>query len=202
MQEPFIYDIKDINENNYLLRTYFYNHVFSKDECEQILAYCKEDNTTESKIVGTSPDGSLDPTIRNSLTTFISLNDPDKTWIVERLGPLVRTTNDAYFKFKLAAFSGTQIIEYTHESFYDWHVDVGTGQTSSRKLSTVVFLTPEKDYEGGRLELQTGNRVPETVPQGQGTLVIFPSFLLHRVAPVTQGRRCTLVSWVHGPSFS
>lgn len=202
MDDPFTYDIKDINDNNHLLRTYFYNHVFSKDECETILALKETHPTSESRVVGTTPGGVLDTTIRNSRSTYLNLNDPEKYWIAQRLGPLVKTTNDAYFKFKVAAFSGSQIIEYNPDSFYDWHIDVGVGPTASRKLSVVVFLAPDSAYEGGRLEIQSGNRIPEQVPQGQGTLVIFPSYLLHRVAPVTTGVRNTLVTWLHGPCFS
>jgi len=35
----------------------------------------------------------------------------------------------------------------------------------------------------------------------QGTLVMFPSYTLHEVMPVTKGERNSLVSWITGPAF-
>ena len=34
-----------------------------------------------------------------------------------------------------------------------------------------------------------------------GDLVVFPSYVLHEVTPVTKGERNSLVCWVTGPSF-
>ena len=35
----------------------------------------------------------------------------------------------------------------------------------------------------------------------QGTLILFPSYTLHEVKPVTKGERNSLVTWVTGKSF-
>jgi len=35
----------------------------------------------------------------------------------------------------------------------------------------------------------------------QGTLILFPSYTLHEVKPVTKGERNSLVSWVTGKQF-
>jgi PKHD-type hydroxylase len=40
-----------------------------------------------------------------------------------------------------------------------------------------------------------------TVPRGKGPVVIFPSFLLHRVVPLTSGNRKSLVLWVGGGQY-
>ena len=69
-----------------------------------------------------------------------------------------------------------------------------------RKLSISIQLTNPEDYEGGELYLYNddkGNLMDKT----QGTLIIFPSYVLHEVMPVTKGERNSLVTWVTGKQF-
>ena len=42
---------------------------------------------------------------------------------------------------------------------------------------------------------------PEYMPREQGQIIVFPSYTLHEVTPITKGTRYSLVSWVSGPSF-
>jgi PKHD-type hydroxylase len=42
---------------------------------------------------------------------------------------------------------------------------------------------------------------PITAPRKRGTLILFPSFLIHRVTPVNSGVRESMVSWISGPNF-
>jgi PKHD-type hydroxylase len=42
---------------------------------------------------------------------------------------------------------------------------------------------------------------PTCAHRARGTLVAFPSYLLHRVTPITSGTRKSLVAWVSGPVF-
>ena len=35
----------------------------------------------------------------------------------------------------------------------------------------------------------------------KGTIIIFPSFILHRVTPITKGTRESMVGWVSGPPY-
>ena len=58
-------------------------------------------------------------------------------------------------------------------------------------------LSDPADYDGGELELKNSTRTL-VAPRAQGTLIVFPSFLLHRVAPVTRGTRRSLVGWASG----
>jgi PKHD-type hydroxylase len=64
----------------------------------------------------------------------------------------------------------------------------------------VVQLTDPDEYEGGELELCLGGE-PFVVPREQGTLITFPSYVLHRVKPTTKGTRHSLVGWVTGRPF-
>ena len=69
-----------------------------------------------------------------------------------------------------------------------------------RKLTVVVQLSDPADYAGGALELWPDSAT-HTAPALRGTATIFPSFMLHRVTPVTEGTRWSLTLWAHGPSF-
>ncbi|NIZ11029.1 2OG-Fe(II) oxygenase, partial [Pseudooceanicola sp. HF7] len=55
-------------------------------------------------------------------------------------------------------------------------------------------------YQGGQLEVLYDSHV-RTAPLEPGTAVLFPSFALHRVRPVTEGERISLTVWAHGPAF-
>lgn len=60
-------------------------------------------------------------------------------------------------------------------------------------------LTDPHEYEGGELELHDG--VFKYLPKNQGAVIAFPSYVLHKVNPVTRGVRHSLVTWVTGPQF-
>ena len=69
-----------------------------------------------------------------------------------------------------------------------------------RKLTVVAQLSEDGDYEGGALEVN-GDGAPRVASRAQGGGIAFPSFALHRVAPVTRGRRWSLTIWAHGAPF-
>jgi PKHD-type hydroxylase len=121
-------------------------------------------------------------------------------WLYLRLEELVRKVN-ARYQYRLRSFrEGLQFTQYGVGGNIQWHVDSGRGTASTRKLSVSIQLTPGNDYDGGDLEI-----MPEGVPvfsRGQGAAIVFPSFLTHRVLPVTRGIRHSLVAWAHGPTFS
>jgi PKHD-type hydroxylase len=64
----------------------------------------------------------------------------------------------------------------------------------------VIQLSEPNEYEGGDLQLLSGSE-PTTADKAKGKVVMFPSYMLHRVTPVTSGIRKTLVVWITGPSF-
>jgi len=62
-----------------------------------------------------------------------------------------------------------------------------------------VQLSNPADYEGGEFEFLLVT--DELGPRSRGSLIAFPSYLAHRVRPVTSGTRLSLVSWIGGPPF-
>jgi len=73
-------------------------------------------------------------------------------------------------------------------------------EISHRKLSVTVQLSDEDSYEGGDLQFMINNRI-ENAPRKKGTVIVFPSFILHRVTEVTKGKRNSIVGWLSGPPF-
>ena len=78
---------------------------------------------------------------------------------------------------------------------YPWHVDRALIAGRRADVSVTVFLSDPGDYEGGDLEIETGNgercyRLPA------GDAVVYPSTSLHRVTGVTRGVREAAIVWV------
>ena len=93
-----------------------------------------------------------------------------------------------------------QLLQYQSPSHgYDWHLDIGNGDSSTRKISISIALNSDNEYEGG--ELCMFARGEASIKLTQGLIVAFPSFMPHRVRPVTTGERWALVCWVHGHPF-
>ncbi|MEM7226858.1 MAG: 2OG-Fe(II) oxygenase [Pseudomonadota bacterium] len=126
---------------------------------------------------------------------------PDTNWVFERTMGFVEHANRSSFQLELAGFTEPlQVAEYGPGQYYDWHLDFGNGRLSIRKLSFIVQLTDPADYQGGGIDLYCA-REPLTAPRGQGTMIAFPAYMLHRVRAVTEGRRRSLVGWIGGPPF-
>ena len=93
-----------------------------------------------------------------------------------------------------------QIGKYEEGGHYNWHMDLNGANMrgKSRKLSFSLLLNDPSEFEGGKLEF---DGVTEQPDQKQGTVIIFPSYAIHRVTPVTSGVRYSAVTWVNGPAF-
>lgn len=145
--------------------------------------------------------GKTDEAIRKSKVSWIGLND-DTLWLYDRLAYIGRMLNGQFWEFDLYGFvEDFQYTVYSNSNeHYSWHMDKGNLETSPRKLSLVVQLSHPTEYEGGELQLQLGPNIT-TANKTQGLIYAFPSWVLHRVTPVTKGTRKSLVVWMAGPKF-
>ena len=145
-------------------------------------------------------DGVVNGAIRESETAWIRYTQ-ESAWLYDKLAFIARQVNGQFYGFDLYGFSEDfQFTVYRDEgSHYTWHQDHGTG-AAPRKLSMVVQLSNPDEYEGGELQIFSKNE-PTDVFKAKGNVVAFPSYMLHRVTPVTKGVRRSLVVWITGPSF-
>ena len=154
--------------------------------------------------VGNGRDGAIDPSIRRSGLNWMP-NTSESQWVFEKLGHIVSSLNAQFFRFDLRGFGEhIQLTNYdsAEQGMYGWHVDMGPNTSSPcRKLSLVLQLSDPVEYEGGILELQPHGKDVVRMRKQRGLVVVFPSWTLHQVTPVTQGNRQSLVAWITGPAF-
>lgn len=80
---------------------------------------------------------------------------------------------------------------------YGFHVDapfVHAGRLRA-DLSFTLCLSALADYDGGELVMADGN-TETRIRLDAGELIVYPTTVLHRVAPVTRGSRWAAISWV------
>ena len=178
---------------------YWFENGFSKEEIEQIIKKSAQYTSKDGTIIGNQEE--VEATVRKSKIKWLP-NNPEWTWVYDKLAAMAVEANNTLWKFDLhTIIDDIQFTEYkAGGGHYDWHVDIGPSTISHRKISMVVQLADPDDYEGGDLELQPGN-YSFAVPRKQGAVVLFPSFMLHRVTPVTAGLRRSLVLWVGGGHY-
>ena len=78
---------------------------------------------------------------------------------------------------------------------YGSHVDNALMAAGRSDLSFTLFLTPPEDYSGGTLVLQFPHG-EESIRLAAGAAIVYPSTLLHRVEPVSEGQRLVCVGWI------
>ena len=156
-------------------------------------------------------DSGLDQSKRKSEVVWLKNID----WIKDLIVPHLASANEAAgWKYDIIGLEALQLTRYKKDGFYTWHSD-GRGCHMSaqtygedpnpyvRKLSMTVLLND--NYTGGGFEFVAYNQTAHvvTAPEmgGTGSIVIFPAYQEHRVAPIIKGIRYSLVAWFIGPPF-
>jgi len=146
----------------------------------------------------------------------------NETWIYKELHPYIHEANkNAGWNFDWNFSESCQFTKYKLNQYYDWHCDSwnkpyerpNTPEHGKiRKLSMTCQLTDGSEYEGGELEFDFRNYDPNMREEAKhlkqakeiltkGSIIVFPSFVWHRVQPVTKGVRYSLVMWNLGYPF-
>ena len=148
-------------------------------------------------------------------SNIVWMND---RWIYKEIQPYIKEANRrANWNFNWDWSESCQFTKYKPGQYYGWHCDSWEGVYTQegprkgkvRKLSVTVSLSDEKDYTGGELEFDFRQHDSDKRKQTQeckdilpkGSLVVFPSFVWHRVKPVKKGVRYSLVLWNLGHPF-
>ena len=175
---------------------------FSVDQCEEIIDWCKNQKMGEASLYGPNL---YDPKIRRGKTFLINERNISKyqqiDTMTQNLVDQIEDFNFSYKRFTLVEFM-FQFAEYHSENkdFFDWHKDDPRKQNPRRLVSSSVQLSDYESYKGGDLEIKDDNIDKYGDSKKQGSLIIFDSQVYHRVTPVTQGTRYSLVTWARGPA--
>ena len=178
----------------------FQENALSAEDCDMLVRLAGAAEMADAGLVGkTTAHG-----IRRA--DLVWLDDlPEAAPAMDRLIRLVADVNRDAFDVDLTEFAeSAQIARYTaeREGHFGWHSDIGRGGDLAikRKLTLVIQLSDPGDYDGGGLELRPDANA-QIAPRTRGSAALFPSYVLHRVAPVTRGTRWSLTLWAHGPAY-
>ena len=160
---------------------------------------------------------------RNSRNAWV----PTTHWLGGLMWHYFNKVNNEFFHYKIDCIDG-ESMQYTHYELkqkYDWHQDEGINslykpQASGsrndqlivqdfindqaekvRKLSVIVQLADEDDYEGGLTQVRDVDQSMVTLPKKRGTLFFFDSRLQHRAKMVHMGLRKSVIAWAVGPRW-
>ena len=139
--------------------------------------------------------------VRKSRVSWIT----EEKWLFDLLHDYADSANQQAFQTALYKNAPMQFTEYhaSEGGHYDWHSDVNWNRDDGldRKLSVTVQLSDPTEYEGGEFQFKDVESPDPLASKKRGTVLVFPSYLQHRVAPVTSGIRRSLVSWFEGPMW-
>lgn len=185
----------------------YWHHFFSDSEIDKIIEYCRKSELEVSTISQDNPN--VDNSIRVSNVNFHNRNN-ENGWIFDRINFGINDINSKFYHFDLYGYDYFQYSEYDGNKAgkYEFHMDMFTNEESlkthlTRKLSLVLLLSePGVDFEGGEFQINdSSEKRLNTLEMGKGSLIAFPSFMIHRVTPVTKGFRRSIAIWVEGPKF-
>jgi PKHD-type hydroxylase len=169
--------------------------VLTQEEIERI-----EEITSKLELTIPTYDGEERLDLANYKKAWIPYTD-ETAWLYGRVYDVVSMYNEEYFRFEpLDMVERIVYNVYEEGAGLDWHIDLASSPPfSTRKLAVTIQLSNSDDYREGFLEFELDERY--SMPRTAGTFVIYPSFLWHRVTPVTKGTRKSLTFWVGGTSF-
>jgi PKHD-type hydroxylase len=140
------------------------------------------------------------PNVRECDMAWLPHSDIKARWVAEKIFKFVSRMNLHTYRFDIDRRDQEfQLTRYQVGDYIDWHPDCGEAGAATRKLAVSIQLSDSAEYVGGDLEFSGGGT--DAHVRDQGSIIIFPAFLMHRVTPVTQGTRWSLVTWLHGPQF-
>jgi len=177
--------------------------IFTPEQCQKIIQAGRAEprQTAEVGINKNNKKGEgIDTKTRISHISWIPFQKMRDMY--KDIEKMMLATNGNHFGFEgMQITELAQYTEYAEGGFYEWHVDNDINMAHEppvRKISMTCLLSPESEFEGGDLELQSEGKVAKIK---QGHAIFFASFIRHRVKPVTRGNRKSLVMWFGGTPF-
>ena len=174
--------------------------LFSQKQCQMVIDKGLSLKKETAAVGMGKPGGGIDP--KKRITTISWIPFKEMTDMYKDIEKTMLQANNNHFGFEdMRLTEPGQFTHYLTGGFYDWHMDNDVTfihQPPVRKISMTLLLSDPTTFEGGELEFMSKGK---TAKLKQGQAIFFASWLQHRVKPVTQGERKSLVMWFGGPSF-
>lgn len=208
---------------------YYFNNALSAKFCSEVIKYAesKENQLAlTGDTVSRGRDLELNPLTKKEIKNIQKIRKSNITWlddywIWKEIKPYIHEANRAAgWNFEWDYSECFQFTRYKKGQFYGWHEDSfpepydrpNTPEIHGRirKLSVSCVLSdPQKDFTGGDLEFNVNhpnksekeNQVVCKEARTLGSIIVFPSFVRHRVKKVKEGTRYSLVIWNVGKPF-
>ena len=211
-----------MNLSNYF---WYFKSALTPRFCDEVIKYALKQKDGIARTGGFNKPKLSQEDIKNiqrkRKSDLVWFND---TWIYKEIHPYVHEANRrAGWNFDWDRSESCQFTKYKQGQYYDWHCDswdkpydrknkTDPDNGKIRKLSMTCQLTDGSEYSGGELEFDFRNYEPpareesrhlrkETEILPKGSIIVFPSFLWHRIKPITRGTRYSLVLWHLGYPF-
>lgn len=187
------------NQSDDDLTMWVYTDVLSENDCDALIKLYNQVQGEEAGIGG-GGNSTVDKTIRNVNRVIL----PVHKGIGARLAAVGLDANAQRWGFDIKKANQSEFLKYpTGGGRYKGHIDTFLSKAPEnlvecRKVTVLAFLND--DYKGGKFFLQTGHQKMYP-PQKKGTVIAFPSFILHGVEDVEEGERYSVVTWLVGPWF-
>ena len=174
---------------------WFFKNVYNSSEIKFLNKHLLEKITSEKDR----------PSPNVTKTSSVHIVSPHGIKITDRMYNCLHGANRLNFGYVLYMERSDMhynVYSSTNKGKYDYHTDMDFNNPASDiKLTGIINLSMKK-YTGGKLYLNPfGNSFEVTELSSPGTMVIFPSFFLHKISPVLTGERISLVLWGNGPKF-
>ena len=158
---------------------------------QSIIDVGKNQKLEEARIGGESNTSN---NIRSTKISWIM----DKTILLTLKDKMLEINKSKNWNYDITDMFPFQYSVYHENDHYDWHVDTGSAYLKQKERKISFSLILNDNYKGGELEFKNSDE-NISLDLNKGDMVTFPSFLEHRVKPVLNGTRISLVGWMLGP---
>jgi PKHD-type hydroxylase len=176
---------------------WIYEKAVPSEICDYIVSSFKN-NEYESGTVG---HNIIKENVRRVFVQYI----PQNNWITSLIHYYGFDANKENFNYTVSDSSQVQFLKYEPGMFYRVHADtsdyVGV-ESYYRKLTVILNLTDPSEFDGGKFVLYNNGLTAIRPEATKGTVFVFPSFMNHKISPITKGTRYSMVGWIMGPPFA
>jgi PKHD-type hydroxylase len=179
-----------------------WENVIPHDKCDEILAKHYQEDKSEDAGVGV--DEGVRQTDESIRKTRVCWDKDQQSELRQLMFDFALAANRfAGWRLQLERVEDVQLAKYEDNGFYNFHNDSNFGTVDEfgfqRKITVILQLSDESEYEGGNFSFFTGREI--FMPRSKGSIIAFPCLLLHRVSPVSNGTRFSATAWAGGAPF-